>query len=276
MIVIDASVAVKWFVPEANHEAALAVLGSGEPLIAPDLVIPETMHALRKKLRAGDVIEGQFLRAGADLSTYFDELVPSASVTEEAMRLSIRLDHGFYDCVYLALSLTSGASLVTADEAFHAKVVSAGLGTAIQGLSEPEHRPERGPLALPRATVESIGRLAQRVSETFKSLQDAHTGGQLRFLPAKIYEPAFESPAYLRLKELALGLTDEERAQVIALGWFGRDYERGPFPPLLDRARSMFAGDPQKDIGYIMSVMSTVHAGYMKLLRLGESQAANE
>jgi len=198
------------------------------------------------------------------------------SVTEEAMRLSIRLDHGFYDCVYLALSLTSGALLVTADEAFQAKPVSAGLATAIRALSEPEHRSPPEQLVLPRATVENIGRLAHRMSETLKSLQHAHSGEQFRFLPANIYQPAFESPAYLRLQELVIGLTEEERAQVIALGWFGRDYERGPFPPLLQRARSMFAGDPENDMRYIMSAMSTVHAGYMKLLSATESQAADE
>lgn len=273
MIVVDASVAVKWFVPEMDHEAALVVLGSGDTLIAPDLVIPETMHALRKKLRAGDVTEEQFLRAGADLDAYFDEIVPSAAVTEEATRLSIQLDHGFYDCVYLALSLTASASLVTADEAFRAKVVSAGLGTAIRGLSEPERGPKQSSLAVSRATVENIGRLAQRVSETFKSLRESHASdSSLRFFPTTVYEPAFESPAYLRLKQVILKLTDEERAQVIALGWFGRDYERGPFLPLLEHARLMFARNPEKDIGYIISVMATVPAGYTKLLSRSESQ----
>jgi predicted nucleic acid-binding protein len=249
VIVVDASVAVKWFVPETGHEAALAVLGSGETLIAPNLIIAETMHALRKKLRAGEVTEEQFVRTGSDLPLYFDEIVPSTSVAEEATRLSIRLDHGFYDCVYLAVSLTSSAALVTGDETFRAKVISAGLATAVRGLSEPEHPTQRKSFDVPSETVENIGRLARLVSETFKSLQDAHAdGSRLRFFPTSIYEPAFESPAYLRLKELVLRLTDEERAQIVALGWFGRDYERGPFLPLLERAHSMFAGDPQKDL----------------------------
>jgi len=272
VIVVDASVAVKWFVPETGHEAALAVLGSGETLIAPDLIVAETMHAMRKKLRTGDVTEEQFLRIGADLPSYFDEVAPSASATEEAARLSIRLDHGFYDRVYLALALTSSATLVTADETFQAKVLSAGLATAVRSLSEGGSQPERETFVVPRTTVETIGRLAQLVSDTFKSLQDVRTSGsRLQIFSTKIYEPAFESPAYLRLKELVLRFTDEERAQVIALGWFGRDYERGPFLPLLENARLMFASDPEKDIGYIISVMGTVRAGYIKLLNSSES-----
>jgi len=44
-LVVDASVAIKWFVEEIWSDAARAVLGSGEPLIAPDLVVPEACNA---------------------------------------------------------------------------------------------------------------------------------------------------------------------------------------------------------------------------------------
>lgn len=276
MIVVDASIAVKWFVAEIGHEAALVVLGSEEPIIAPDLVVAETMHALRKKLRAGDVTEEQYLRAGLELPSYFDQIVPSASVAEEAARLSIQLEHGFYDCVYLALSLTSGSSLVTADEVFEAKVAARGL-SVVHGLSKARLKPESDRLAVPKETIENIGRLAKRVSETFEALRQAHTSDEpFRFLPVAIYSPAFESPAYLHLKQLTLALTQEERAQVIALGWLGRDYERGPFALLLENARRMFSGPPDKDVAYILSVMATVRAGYEKLLAPSEAQAKNE
>ena len=42
---VDASVAIKWFVEELRSEAARAVLGSGGPLIAPDLMAPEACNA---------------------------------------------------------------------------------------------------------------------------------------------------------------------------------------------------------------------------------------
>ena len=40
--VVDASVAVKWFVDEVRSAEARAVLASGRQIIAPDLIIPET------------------------------------------------------------------------------------------------------------------------------------------------------------------------------------------------------------------------------------------
>jgi predicted nucleic acid-binding protein len=50
VIVVDASVAVKWFVKEDGHEAALGLLAHAH-LSAPDLVFAETANVLWKKLR---------------------------------------------------------------------------------------------------------------------------------------------------------------------------------------------------------------------------------
>ena len=44
--VIDASVAVKWFVPETYSQAALHFLDVDHELIAPDLLIPELGNTL--------------------------------------------------------------------------------------------------------------------------------------------------------------------------------------------------------------------------------------
>ena len=57
--VVDASVAVKWFVDEAHSATARAVLASGQPLIAPDLIVPETCNTAWKKVRRGDISREQ-------------------------------------------------------------------------------------------------------------------------------------------------------------------------------------------------------------------------
>ena len=44
MLVLDASVAVKWFVEEPGTAAALALLAEDESLIAPELVIAEVAN----------------------------------------------------------------------------------------------------------------------------------------------------------------------------------------------------------------------------------------
>ena len=54
-LVVDASVAVKWFLPEAQSDAARALLGSGHDLIAPELVYAELGIALVKRVRKGEI-----------------------------------------------------------------------------------------------------------------------------------------------------------------------------------------------------------------------------
>ena len=48
-LVIDASVAIKWFLPERYSINAIRLLDAGHELVAPDLVFPECGNVLRKK-----------------------------------------------------------------------------------------------------------------------------------------------------------------------------------------------------------------------------------
>ena len=44
MLVVDCSVAVKWFLEEPGDREALALLRAGERLIAPELIIAELIN----------------------------------------------------------------------------------------------------------------------------------------------------------------------------------------------------------------------------------------
>ena len=50
-VVVDASVAIKWFVPEVHAEAARRLLREGMTLLAPDLIWAEVANALWRKWR---------------------------------------------------------------------------------------------------------------------------------------------------------------------------------------------------------------------------------
>ena len=60
LLVVDASVVVKWFVPEVHGEAALRLLDSGETFAAPDHLFAETTNAIRKSVRQRELslVEG--------------------------------------------------------------------------------------------------------------------------------------------------------------------------------------------------------------------------
>jgi predicted nucleic acid-binding protein len=57
--VVDASVAVKWYVPEVHSVEAERVLDPANELHAPDLIVPEFGNILWKKIGRGELTEVQ-------------------------------------------------------------------------------------------------------------------------------------------------------------------------------------------------------------------------
>ncbi|HKO55026.1 MAG TPA: type II toxin-antitoxin system VapC family toxin [Thermoanaerobaculia bacterium] len=54
-LVVDASVAIKWFVPEVHSITAIQVLHGEAALAAPDLIYSEFGNTLWKKTRRGEL-----------------------------------------------------------------------------------------------------------------------------------------------------------------------------------------------------------------------------
>ena len=77
-VVVDASVAVKWFVAEAGSDRALGLLSDGVTRIAPEFVIAEVDTALSRRERQGEKPSGQALVDIRNLRLYFSEFVPSS------------------------------------------------------------------------------------------------------------------------------------------------------------------------------------------------------
>jgi predicted nucleic acid-binding protein len=122
MIVVDASVIVKWFIPEAGDIPAKALLAAGDELIAPELARIEVASALiRKGLRdevaAADVASTlrAWFRAVGEGQIF---LLPNSEDIAAAATLALELRHPLPDCLYLAVAERLDVALVTADRAF--------------------------------------------------------------------------------------------------------------------------------------------------------------
>lgn len=135
-LVVDASVAIKWFVEESRSGAARAVLDSGEPLVAPDLVVPEACNAAWKKVRRGEISEEQGAAVARALPRSFDRLTATAELAPRAFALGYRFDHPVYDCFYLALAEGESATLVTDDTQILALAKKAGLSRLVRPLTD--------------------------------------------------------------------------------------------------------------------------------------------
>jgi len=129
MIVVDASVAVKWFFPETGEAEAQQVLGSGDRLAAPALIRVEVAASIARKARA-DEIHDQDAEAAASLwfraiADGVIALFPDEVDIGSAVKLALQLRHPLQDCLYLALAERIGANLITADQNFVAKASAA-------------------------------------------------------------------------------------------------------------------------------------------------------
>jgi len=114
-LVVDASVAVKWFLPEPHSEEALRLLDGGRELLVPDLLWAEVGNVLWKRWRQGELPE----EAAAGILQDLRKLPLSVHASEEiagiAWSFATRLGRSFYDSLYLALAANQSCSMVTAD-----------------------------------------------------------------------------------------------------------------------------------------------------------------
>src|SRR5262245_49817722 len=131
-VVIDASVAVKWFVPEIHSEAAARMLDADVAVYAPDLIGPQFGNILRKKLRRKEIGRGEAREIMSAFANLPLEIRPSSLLLPSAFELAIQLDRTVYDSLYLALAVAEECALVTADARFHASVTASPLADHVQ------------------------------------------------------------------------------------------------------------------------------------------------
>ncbi len=118
-VVVDASVAIKWFVPEIHAGAARRLLRPGSALLAPDLIWAEVANALWRKWRdkelAAEDVEGIL----NDFRRYPLRICSGESLYDVAWPVARGSGRTFYDSLYLALAMSNGCPLVTADLRFY-------------------------------------------------------------------------------------------------------------------------------------------------------------
>jgi len=122
-VVVDTSIAVKWYLPEKGSEEASRLRTvwemAGAPVMMPELVRVEFANAIwsHKQLRPEEKkrIVSHFL----DMP--FEIMPVESGLVERALELALEIDATVYDCIFLALAILAGSRLVTADAQFAGK-----------------------------------------------------------------------------------------------------------------------------------------------------------
>jgi len=134
LCILDASIAVKCLVEEADSDLARAALATCTDWAAPDLIFLEVASVALKSLRRGWLDRRQAEALIAALPRLLTDVAPSGPLAEAAFQLAA--DHGFsaYDAAYLALAQARNAPLLTADLKLAEGARRAGLGQLVATL----------------------------------------------------------------------------------------------------------------------------------------------
>jgi predicted nucleic acid-binding protein len=118
--VLDASVALKWVLPEFDspqaHQVRAAFQSGVHDLISPDIFPVEIAHALTRAERQQRISVGDSLVLLADILSSCPVLHDGLPLLDRAAELSSHLRIGVYDCLYVALAEQEACELVTADD----------------------------------------------------------------------------------------------------------------------------------------------------------------
>ena len=113
---IDASIGVKWFVPEVQSAEALALLEAGFRRHVPALFFTEVTQTLWKKVHQRRELSQDEGREGVHSLLLMPLSVHASNpLLDAAFEIAMETGRTVYDSLYLALAVSLGCRLVTAD-----------------------------------------------------------------------------------------------------------------------------------------------------------------
>lgn len=137
--VVDASVVIKWYVPEEDLAAALALRAPGVRLATPDLLFVESSNILWKLVRRGEMQPAHASEiiekiVASPLITYTNE-----SLARDAIDLAMATGVSAYDASYVALAVRLNVRCITADQKLVRKLAGTPAGDHVRLLADYVH-----------------------------------------------------------------------------------------------------------------------------------------
>ena len=244
-LTVDASIAVKWFVAEPLSDDARRLLSHRLCLHAPEILLAEFANTFWKKARRGDIEDPQ---------PYFDELArlldivtlhPSGQLVDHAAQIATEIDHPVYDCLYLACAQASASALITADNRFAKKIAERLPSADVRYIGAPgvaeAITAAATALVISREKVKVLSDAYDVFAATSEHVVASLRGGSQEppFLAAEHLDLIVDSPSFKRLVDMIGAVTDEERVDLLALGWLGAGRLNGDWRRNFEHASRM-------------------------------------
>jgi len=135
--VVDASVAIKWWVPEVHSADALRYLDPDVGREAPELLLAEAGNILWKKVNRGELTRAEAERIAADLVRSDVVIYPVGPLLVASLRIALETGRSSYDCTYLALAEAITAAVVTADRKLYNSLQGGPYAGLVRWVEDP-------------------------------------------------------------------------------------------------------------------------------------------
>lgn len=135
-LIVDASVAVKWFALEIDKDRAKAILQSDRTLLAPRLILGEVASALARKVAQGLVSKSDATEYLSSVPLLISNLLDIDDLIRPAFDNACNHRHPVYDFIYLQAARNRNTQMVTADSRFVAKLAGSSLARFVVPLSD--------------------------------------------------------------------------------------------------------------------------------------------
>jgi predicted nucleic acid-binding protein len=134
--VVDASVIIKWYVPEDGYESARAMRTAETALAAPDLLFSEMANILWKLVRRGEMTASRGIEIIEEVVAAPFITVSNQSLAQDALDLAVATGLTAYDASYVALAMRLDKILITADEKLVRKLAGTRSANHVQLLAD--------------------------------------------------------------------------------------------------------------------------------------------
>jgi predicted nucleic acid-binding protein len=138
-VVVDASIVVKWFIPEHGEAEALALLNSiraGDAVaMAPELLLAETANVLSKRVALRNEIT--VADASAIMAAVLEsplQIESMAPLAETAFQIALESGCTVYDALYIALAEQVNGVFITADTKLARRMIETSYGARVNVL----------------------------------------------------------------------------------------------------------------------------------------------
>lgn len=137
IVVVDASVAAMWFLPEVHSPQAALLLTPEYDLVAPDIIKTEVGSALLKALRRNEITAEEGNESLYLLSIAAVRMLPAVEHVKAAFRIAERHGGSLYDAIYISVARGLDAPVVTNDTRLADVARSAGVRAALIATGPP-------------------------------------------------------------------------------------------------------------------------------------------